>query len=84
MKDQDIHDAGFTAGYGEGIVSKPREYRAPMELILLEPGLIPTYGAAFEQGYAKGKEDRRVLEEWRINSRATELEAEERDHGNGR
>jgi hypothetical protein len=55
-----------------------------MELILLEPGLIPAYGAAFDQGYAKGKEDRRALEEWRINSRAVEFEAEEKDHGHER
>ena len=84
MKNQDIHDAGFTAGYSQGIASKPREYRAPMELILLEPGLIPAYGAAFDQGFAKGKEDRRALEEWRINSQAAELEAEEKDHGRER
>ncbi len=81
MNIQEIHDAGFTAGYARGIDAKPRELGAPMELILLAPEMIPTYAAAYDDGFSKGKADRRSLEEWRANARAAERAQEEQEHG---
>ena len=80
MNRQEIHDAGFTAGYARGIDAKPRELGAPMELILLSPDMVPTYSAAYDDGFSKGKADRRSLEEWRLNTRAAEHAQDEQEH----
>ncbi len=81
MDVHEIHDAGFTAGYARGIDAKPRELGAPMELILLAPEMIPTYAAAYDDGFSKGKADRLSLEEWRANARAADRASEEQERG---
>ncbi|RUS63675.1 hypothetical protein EGN72_03260 [Pseudorhodobacter sp. E13] len=84
MNKNEIRDAGFTEGYARGIDGKPRAMRTPMELILLAPKLVPTFYDAYEQGYAKGKDDFRTLMEWRANAETMQAAREEQEKSHER
>lgn len=72
MEPQELNDAGFTEGYSHAIDGKPRRHGAPMEMILLVPDRIVYWRNGYEEGFAKGKADRRALEAWREKVKAAE------------
>ena len=79
MDRHELHDAGFTEGYSHGIDGKLKRLGAPIELVLLAPDQIIHWRNAYEQGFAKGKADRREMIAWRDAQRAEERAREEED-----
>jgi hypothetical protein len=65
IEPHELNDAGFTEGYRHAIDAKPRRLGAPMEMILLVPDRIVFWRNGYEEGFAKGKVDRRALKAWR-------------------
>ena len=81
MDRKEIYDSGFTAGYAAGSEGELKLLGSPIELILLQPTMIPDWRAGYEEGYAKGKSDRRALIAWREAQRAeTQVREEEQNH----
>jgi len=70
MDQKEIHDSAFAAGYSAGSEGELKLLGSPIELILLAPDMIPRWRAGYEEGYAKGKADRRALIAWRDTQRA--------------
>lgn len=81
MDEFELRDAGFTEGYSHAIDSKPRRLGAPLEMVLLVPDRIVHWRNGYEEGFAKGKADKRALEAWRAKTLAAEREERgEEDH----
>ena len=80
MDQFELRDAGFTEGYSHAIDGKPRRLGAPMELVLLLPDRIKFWRLGYEEGFAKGKADKRALEQWR----ARQIAAENKDQSHER
>lgn len=72
MEEFELRDAGFTEGYSHAIDGKPRRLGAPMEFVLLVPERIRCWRNGYEEGFAKGKADKRALEAWRAKTVAAE------------
>ena len=84
IEPHELNDAGFTEGYRHAIDAKPRRLGAPMEMILLVPDRIVFWRNGYEEGFAKGKADRRALEAWRAKVKAAERATAEKDSQNER
>lgn len=72
MDQFELRDAGFTEGYSHAIDGKPRRLGAPMEMVLLVPDRIGHWRNGYEEGFAKGKTDKRALEACRAKAIAAE------------
>jgi len=79
MEPQELNDSGFTEGYGHAIDGKPRRHGAPMEMILLVPDRIVYWRNGYEEGFAKGKADRRALIAWRAAQQAADRARREQE-----
>lgn len=84
MDQFELHDAGFTEGYSHATCGKTRRLGAPMEMVLLIPDRIKYWRVGYEEGFAKGKADKRVLEEWRAKTAAAERAARGEDQSHER
>lgn len=81
MDRNEINDSGFTAGYAAGSEGELKLLGSPIELILLQPAMIPVWRSGYEEGYAKGKSDRRALIAWQKEQQAaTRARDEEQSH----
>ena len=70
MDQEQCHDSGFTAGYSDGCEGRLKQLGTPIDLVLLQRDMIPHWRSGYEEGFAKGRADRRTVIAWRAAQHA--------------